>query len=764
MSFNDILGAATKVTSLATSINQGVAQVTTGIKNFSSAVSMLTGGAANIGFAGFGETTNTTAGSSNIQHYMNPLEKFASYTPLWTFACLTPQQFNNPASYRGKPSALKDIVFSSAGRYDSQRVRTASGSPEFYVNNFTMMSYLAATDKTGNSTAISFSWDIYEPYSMGLLLEAMQAAAINAGYANYMDNCPYLLKLDFMGYDESGQPMKGQDKLSKYYVCKLKKVTFDVNEQGSVYKVEAIPYNHLGYSSLLNTVFSDINLEGGSVKEVLISGQKSLTTVLNNKQEQLVKDRKQDIADTYFVWFPTSSGDNPPPPTPVAVDKATVAPGSDDAKLPGASPPPPQDFGSNSIGQSDLDFDIKSGGTYPTSAEGDVYDEKTGVVDRGSVKISPKGRTLMFSQGMTITQMITSVILNSKYVYSVFDEAKKNPTGEVWWFKVDVQIQLKEFDSCRGDFAKNIIYRVVPYKVHSSIFSAPSAVPPGYTQLTKKIVKNYNYIYTGKNQDIIKFDLQFNNMFFTGVKPSSENDSRNVVNKGANNTASDAEPTTEINCDTKKAGTFATTGAPPAGKALGNESQDPTGESTVQKRVALQFQEAFLKGGSGDMIKANLEILGDPYYLVDSGISNYFAPEFQDGINADGTMTYDGSDVYIYITFRTPIDTEPDKHRYNFVGTAVSPFSGIFKIIKVESMFKDGLFKQTLQLTRMQKQPSDFGPETKPDAVPFAIKQGSRKDKETETYSENDAAATTTARANATMSGELTGDENPPGV
>ena len=644
-SFNDLRNAATSVTSLATSINQGVATVTTGIKSIGSAVSMLASGSQNIGFAGFGNE-GSAAGNpgSNIQHYMNPLESFASYTPLWTFACLTPEQFNNPFSYRGKPSALKDIVFSSAGRYDAQRTRVSSGggsiAPEFYVNNFTMMSYLAATDKTGNSTAISFSWDIYEPYSMGLLLESMQNAAINAGYSNYMDNCPYLLRLDFQGYDESGQPMKGQEKLTKYYVCKLKKVTFDVNEQGSVYKVEAIPYNHLGYGALINTVFSDINLEGGSVKEVLISGEKSLTTVLNSKQEQLVKDRKQDIADQYFVWFPTSSVDNPPPQPPATVDSATISVNDVIKKLtPKAIPSLPNDFGANAIGQSDLDFDIKSGGTYPTSSEGDVYDEKTGVVDRGSVKISPKSRSLMFSQGMTVTQMITSVILNSKYVYSVFDEAKKNPTGEVWWFKVDVQIQLKEFDASRGEFAKNIIYRVIPYQVHSSIFSATGAVPPGYKQLTKKIVKNYNYIYTGKNQDIIKFDLQFNNMFFTGVKPSSENESRNVVNKGANNTATDAEPTTETNRDTDNAGTFSKTGAAPTGKVLSKERPDPTGETTVQKRVAAQFQDAFLKGGSGDMIKANLEILGDPYYLVDSGLSNYFAPEYQAGINADGTMT-----------------------------------------------------------------------------------------------------------------------------
>lgn len=732
------LGAINTVSNLATSLNQGIAQVTTGLKS-SSATSLVNNASGVVdvfnGVTGTSKSENSNTISINgIQHYMNPLEKFASYTPLWTFACLKPEQFNNPATYRGNPGALTNIVFSSGGRYDEKRPRTTSGAPEFYVNNFQMTTVLAPNQKTGNANAISFSWEIYEPYSMGLLLESMQIAAKNAGYLNYMDNCPYLLRLDFQGYDETGQPFKGQDKLSRYFVCKLKKVTFDVNEQGSVYKVEAIPYNHLGYGNIINQTYTDISLEGGSVREVLVSGEKSLVNVLNTKQEQLVKDQKQFYPDTYFVWFPTSAIDNPPAPPFNSFNAASFVVNDDKGNpLPGFDPTPPAEFGGNAIGLSSLDFDIKSGGTYPMSDEGDAYDDKTGVIDRGSVRLSPKGRTLMFTQGQTITQMITSVIMNSQYVYTVFDEAKKNPTGEIYWFKVDVQIQLKQFDPIRGDYAKHIIYRVIPYKVHNSIFSASGAVPLGYKQLTKKIVKNYNYIYTGLNQDIVKFNLQFNNMFFTGTKPSKENNNRNIVNRGTANTSNDPEPTAKANDTTNNAGLASLTGTNKTAPILSNEAQDPTGESTVAKEVAQQFQDAFLKGGSGDMINADMEILGDPYYLVDGGISNYFPPEFKEGINADGTMTYDGSDVYIYVTFRTPTDVYPETGLYNFKNKGVSPFSGIFKIIKVESSFKDGFFAQTLKLTRMQKQPSDFENigEQRPDNKPLAVIPGERQERPT---------------------------------
>ena len=43
------------------------------------------------------------------------------------------------------------------------------------------------------------------------------------------------------------------------------------------------------------------------------------------------------------------------------------------------------------------------------------------------------------------------------------------------------------------------------------------------TKLTPKIedlnlvAKEYNYIYTGKNKDVLDFDITFNNAFFVGI-------------------------------------------------------------------------------------------------------------------------------------------------------------------------------------------------------------------------------------------------------
>ena len=72
----------------------------------------------------------------------NPMEEFATSTILWTLAALTPQQFNDPASYRNSTSELKNVVFSSGGRFDDQRVNTLFGAPEYFINNFVMNSII----------------------------------------------------------------------------------------------------------------------------------------------------------------------------------------------------------------------------------------------------------------------------------------------------------------------------------------------------------------------------------------------------------------------------------------------------------------------------------------------------------------------------------------------------------------------------------------------------------------------------------------------
>ena len=661
----------------------------------------------------------------------NPIEQFASYTVLWTLACLTPQQFNNPSSYRSNPQALQHIVFSSGGRFNDQRVKTFFGTPEYYVNNFQMNCIIGATEKTGNSNAIKFSFDIVEPHSMGLLLQSMQNAAVKAGYISYLENTPYVLKMDIQGYDELGRVIKSIK--PKFFTLKLTSVKFSVNEGGSSYKVEAIPYNHQGFSDAVNTIYTDLKISSdltgkGIVKEVLATSKESLVAVLNRNEEKLKTEGKIGETDQYAIQFPnlpsewlSSAG------SPSQIKTATLNPLAilDAIKISGgaAKAASTENQPYNELGLASLGFDQSSGGNVLFKRAGDQIDQKTGIIKRDGMTIDPKARAFQFGQQQSLTSIINQVVLSSDYAKKAILE--KGPQGGfgttehgyIKWFKLDVQLELLKYDPLVGDYAKKITYRVVPYYVHQSIFANPSSAPVGYSELMKTVVKEYQYIYTGQNVDVLKFDININNLFYAGINPSPENEGAQTSNQDQK-LAEKKNNTTRTGQGQSPAAQAAQVGRarPHRDPRLLNGYKGGSSDKTTEQNIAENFQQAFISGSSADLVTVDLEIMGDPYWIVDSGIGNYFAsaPSPTSQITNDGTMNYENGNVYIYLTFRTPADINETTGLYDFsTAGKESPFGGIYRVNMCENIFSDGQWKQKLKCLRM---PGPQGPEVSKQA------------------------------------------------
>lgn len=663
-----------------------------------------------------GTKISTKTYGKNLSNIVqNPLEQFASYSPLWTLAVLEKSQFNNPPSYRNSPADLKHIVFSSGGRFDSQRQSTAYGVPEYFVNNFVMTSVIAPGPKTGNSNAIKFEFDIYEPQSMGLLLQSLQAAAIEAGYSNYLDNAPYVLRLDFQGYDDSGASMTSVK--PKFFTLKLTKVTFQVNETGATYKVEAVPYNHIAFSDSLDVTYNDLTLivgSKGTVEEILNSGDRSLAKSLNEIERNLVQAGRMDIPDEYLIEFPESSSDYTSLGGSSAVDKrATSSPGSPPAEvIKGTSVPASTVFSVNNIGSSGFGFDQATGGNFPFARAGDAIDEKNGIVKRDFLTIDVKKRTFQFAQSQKLTHIINQIILSSEYAKKAMD-----PTnwvdGFIKWWRIDVQIELIEYDASIGDYARRFRFRVVPFMVHHTIFSNANSAPIGYDKIEQKIVKEYNYIFTGKNSDVLKFDINIDNLFYRGINPSPENTSALNSDPNQHGMVEQTNKTTATGEGSSPATQLTNTLRARPKKSPDNLKAYSGGGGTTantEQRIAESFHKALLQGA--DNIKVDLEILGDTYWLVESGMGNYFSPAGSTSqITADGTVNYEDGDVFVYLTFETPLDINENKGLYDFPtlnGTRTSQFSGIYRVVKCESQFSEGMFKQKLQCLRMVSQAVDF--------------------------------------------------------
>lgn len=691
----------------------GPPQPPTGIfSNWSAAQRITNNPTASIDKAKLELKTNKATISSSIRPIVaNPLEQFASYNVLWTLACLTPQQFNKPDLYRGNISQLQHIIFSSAGRFTEKRVNTAFGVPEYYINNFTMRCVVGSNEQSGNQNAIGFNFDIYEPYSMGLLLQSMQRGARLAGFENYLDNAVFVLRMDFQGYDELGNVYKNI--APKFFTMKFSKVTFQVNEGGSVYKVDAIPYNHQAYADMTNTTFKDCRIGGdangeGTVEELLVTGKRSLVKFLNDNEKALVKAKLIGLEDVYEIQFPNQANVMfSQAGAPSQNDRATSNPNEQKKSIPASSRSTDtvQATGDSSdIAKSSLGFNQSQGGTIGFKRGNEVYDPQKGIKQIDNMIFNPKERSLQFTQSASLTSIITQVILSSKWAQDTLQ--KRTAEGYIKWFKIDVQMELLDEDKVVGDYAKKFIFRVIPYYIHESIFSEASQQPVGYDQLMKTINKEYNYIYTGQNVDVLKFDIEINNLFYKGAEPAPKKDNAKADNPEQQGTTSN--PQTKI--ERKEGSSKEEKQEQNLGRARKKRDiaalRKPAGGSgyrSTEQEVAEEFQRAFLGSGTADLIKVNLEILGDTYWIVDSGYSNYFSPARPESqITNDGTMNYEAGDVYIYLRFRTPADVNETTGLYDFNGIVQeSPFGGIYRVTQVESTFSDGVWKQRLTCLRM---------------------------------------------------------------
>jgi len=662
----------------------------------------------------------------------NPLEGFASYTTVFTFACLKKEEVNNPYIYRNNDFVEKQVVFSSAGRYDKERVPVAMtryGAPEYYVDNLFINSTIAPNQGTGASNAHEITFDIYEPYSVGLFLQSLNTAALYSGYPNYLTDCPYVLKMEFLGYEEDGTIYSGAQ--PKFFVMTLNKCDFTVTESGSNYKVTATPYNLGGFTEVMSQTFNDISLTGSTVEELLVKSDRSLQKALNDIAQKAAKgDAKVvEIADRYEIHFPESA--NSPIPgvedtegNNSATVNATENSSNYNIRIKSASNAQNDtNFDSNPIGKASFGFKADSGGNYVSPRAQDVYDSATGLVNRDNVSINPKTRTFQFGQGQSVIAMISQAILSSDYATKAL-KAEGDANGRVDWFRIDCQIQLTDYDTKRGSYAKRIIYRVMPYKVHKSVFGSPESVPD-YGTLQEELIKQYDYIYTGQNNDIIKFDITLDTAFYTAISPTPPADAGRSKNQ-----------------DTQSSGEEERTAAGQSDGANGVKAQvAATGSPTVKRDpeaiklpsggsgqidpeylVAQNFQQAFLDNGQANLVNVRLEILGDPYWLTDNGIGGYLpGPGETEMITEDGSANYEMGDIYIWIRLRTPLDVDAEgSGMYDFSnGSVDSPFSGIYKVTRVESKFSGGTFTQGLECLRMPKQPGDFASPVTPDNKPL---------------------------------------------
>lgn len=564
---------------------------------------------------------------------------------------------------------LNDFNKFSPGRFD------------MFIENVDIETLMTFTENSNTTLPTKIKFEVIEPYSINGFIEAIHAAAVSAGYTSYI-SASFLLKLEFWGYpdndvNEFQAPVKIPN-TERFFAIGLTNVEVEITERGTKYICSAVPYNERAFGQP-SVIKKPIKMTGLTVKEILDNFIKEL----NEQNKQSDKDSRTQSSnhDTYEIVFRKRENG-------VWVDSADI----DMAKSPLL-----ELYEDNVLykfaNPSQVDSAYKPGQKPKT--------------------INPSSTVVNFQEDSTVQDIITAVIRDSKYVRDILkDLAEPNTVkkhvdryGFVDYFLIRLETtNKKEIDTNTKRPYQKFTYVITPYKVHFTRIPTYGTVQIKEDELKKFAIREYNYIYTGNNIDITNFKLNFNTLFFEAI-PASLADKNTPNYKDSAKPANDNQP--RLNGvpaeDQKENSTHASppiltvpTNVQPAGGSAVPAQNSPYSQMARHMHDAITNSQA-------SMITGNIDILGDPFYLVTGGVGNYNPKEVTGkyGIVGQDEADHTKGEVNILINFRNPIDINTfESGGLMYFDPARVPFSGVYMVTKAVSTFKNGEFRQTLDIIR----------------------------------------------------------------
>jgi hypothetical protein len=697
---------------------------------------------------------------TTAQPLPNRLKEYPSYIYGLSLHLLTDEQYNKVVETQTYNPA--NVLIASAGRYSSSFPRNEFFSEDFYFDDLNITTIIAPNDTSRNTNAIDTSFTIIEPYGFTLMERLLRVAdAMKSG--NYLD-MPYLLQIDFFAMDDGGNIVGSVEELRKRIPVKLIKLDVKVSARGAEYKMAAMPFNHSAYEATAISTPANFEIVASTVKEFFQS--------IEGSEAELFSLALDDIRERYNrpVAQPTKSSDtNAGNGAANLLRQAVGNPTKPATKSPGPVPASKPKYNS-----------VKSYGTAINAwyralkeagkiAVNDVYrfefapDPKTGVDLIGPspftriLTSTPKETAMKSNQttndinimakadlgqgdashgtydkskaifqvqyGTTIEKLLEYIIRNSNYFqdqlvipdglsaeeYQQKKESLKNVPLK--WFKIIPTVRLLDFDSTRKIWSREITYTVQSY----TIYNIRSDLGPQGVQLYP--VKNYNYIYTGKNDDVFDFDIVFNAMYYNQV--TAYRDNLSELNPSAASATNDYQSQNAPNYSG---------GTPPKGleynaimplvvkPVVQNSRAQATGKSSNALEVAsVDLTDSLMTNSQGDMIGLRLKILGDPDFIKQDDV--FYRPALS-GTNLtvkpssdprllpnNSSLRMDDGGVYVQVLFRVPTDIDESTGLMKFDSKYQhSVFSGLYQVIQVSNSFSKGQFVQDLELVRMPRQ------------------------------------------------------------
>ena len=639
----------------------------------------------------------------------NPLHDFATYTYSAALFLLSKDDINELAT---APDLWEptNCLIASGGKSTGIYKRNKNFRDDFYFENIQMTTVVGLNNRSKSSNAIEISFSIVEPYGMSLLDRIMDAAEeISAPNFKAM---PYLLEIEFYGYDDAGKQIK-LDEQKKRFPIQIIEIKIKTNTKGSEYAIKAVPWNHQALSQTAASTPINVEVFAATVNEFFSSEDRTLKPNgdINEKTKQAKSYSVKSYAGGFNSWNEELKNKNL---RQVADEFAVEIHGS---------PEIPRDRIANAKIVVPAHRDISRSATKEAKPE---VAAKTANKSNNSAF----GDAMAFpvAAGTSVVQVIDMVMRNSSYITDQISDPKDTKPSDLaekmqkplYWYKVIPSVEVIKYDYAVNKFATKTTYHIIPYIVYDSKH------PNGPVTAPKGAIKKYSYTYTGENVDIIDLQIDFDTLFYTAVTAGSAKWQADQIQKSkeqtddAKNVAAEGKSTARelVNRQTSLVS------SQPQQQGLAGQQQ------SAQTVLAGDIQKSQYSSSRGDMLNLKLKIVGDPELIKQDDIytnplqSNYASSVASELVGRTGSIAMDSGEVIAQVDFRTIVDMDESTGLpRKTVAADRGVFSGQYRILTVANSFANGRFEQTLDMVRVPdainsaNTSSNKGAETTPASV-----------------------------------------------
>lgn len=326
---------------------------------------------------------------------------------------------------------------------------------------------------TKNAMTTNLSIKIYEPYG-AMLPDLLYQAAATKQIRNYL-KAPWFLKLKLWGYDETGKVQTIGDGWT--WQLTLIDVASTISENGSMHTITAMPMSEQAFNNQYCMLPNTATGEGSTVGD-------ALKQIIEQMNQAAIGDYGR--SSTPFIQYAVEAKDYPYD-TKVGVKNPFDHPIT-------ASNPTQSNQGSAS------GHDTQRG-QFPPGTDFPAVVDQVMARSETAIKMARLSRELPPTTGDDDETTIRDIM-------SIMH-------------RIDTKVEYGPYNPVQGDYSKKITYIIKPYsslRILSSMgraqkFDKDPNLNKKKAQFAKDnafLKKQYDYIFTGLNTEVLKFDINVN--------------------------------------------------------------------------------------------------------------------------------------------------------------------------------------------------------------------------------------------------------------